>query len=237
MIYRSTISGSDFALIDTVGPATTGYLDAGVDNGMTYYYLVTAFDLGGNESDPSNEAGTTPTAITDPYPSCLEGICDQAAGPPDDVWESVYPKEWVILDLGEGNGIIDGDGYGGYDLVYYEREYDGTPGYIELDWVVVELSMDNLTWNTVFNWGDDDPTNTDNTNVAAYGNDADREVDNEPIPITDLWPSNTMPVYQTGIAIDIQGLAPSGYAYRYIRISCPLDGGDPSEPDGVERLN
>jgi len=132
---------------------------------------------------------------------------------------------------------MDGDGYGGYDLVYYEREYDGTPGYIELDWVVVELSVDNLTWYTVFYWGDDDPVNTDNTNVAAYGNDADREVDNEPIPLADLWPSNTIPVYQTGIAIDIRGLVPPGYAYRYIRISCPLDGGDSSEPDGVERLN
>jgi len=236
-IYRSTTSGGDFALIATVGPATPRYLSGDVDNGVTYYYLVTAFDLGGDESDPSNEVGATPTAITDPYPSCLEGICDQAAGPPDDVWESIYPEGWVILDLGEGNGIIDGEGYGGYDLVYYEREYDGTPGYIQLDWVVVELSTDNVTWHTVFNWGDDDSTNTDNTNVAAYGNDADYEVDNEPIPLADLWPSNTIPAYQTGIAIDIRGLAPPGYAYRYLRISCPSGGGDPSEPDAIERLN
>lgn len=106
-----------------------------------------------------------------------------------------------------------------------------------MDWVQVELSVDQSTWYTVFYWGDNDPTNTDNTNIAAYGNDADGEVDNEPIPIADLWPSSTTPVYRTGIAIDIRGLVPSGYGYRYIRISCPLGGGDPSEPDGVERLN
>lgn len=242
MIYRSTTSGGDFALIATVGPATTRYLDAGVDNGVTYYYLVTVFDWGGNESDPSNEAGATPSAITDPYPSCLEGDCDQAVGPPDDDWESVSPGGSIVLDLGEENGVIDGDRYGGYDLVYYERENDGDPGYVYLDWVVVELSMDNLTWYTVFYWGDDDPINTDNTNVWEYGRDlkgvpGDGEADNEPIPLADLWPSNTTPVYQTGIAIDIRGLVPSGYAYRYLRISCPSGGADPAEPDGVERLN
>jgi len=242
MIYRSTTSGHDFALIATVGAAMTRYLDAGVNNGVTYYYLVTAFDLGGNESDPTNETGATPTAITNPYPSCLVGDCDQAAGSPDDNWESIPPDGSTILDLGEGNGVIDGDGYGGYDLVYYERENDGDPGYIYLDWVVVELSTDNLTWHTVFNWGDNDPINTDNTNVWEYGQDlkgvpGDREADNERVPLADLWPSHTNPVHQTGIAIDIRGLVPSGYAYRYIRISCPLGGGDPSEPDGIERLN
>ena len=235
-IYGSTTSGGDFALIATVGPATTRYLSGDVDNGVTYYYLVTAFDLGSNESDPSNEAGATPTAITDPYPSCLEGDCDQAAGPPDDVWESINPEAWVILDLGQGNGIIDGNGYGGYDLVYYERDLD-LLGIVYMDWLQVELSVDRSAWYTVFYWGDNDPINTDNTNIAAYGNDGDREVDNEQIPIADLWPSNTMPVYQTGIAIDIRGLAPSGYAYRYIRIWCPLGGDDPSHVDSIERLN
>jgi len=135
--------------------------------------------------------------------------------------------------MGEGNGIIDGDGHGGYDLVYYEREL-GTTGYVELDWVQVELSVDQSSWHTVFYWGDDVLANTDNTNIAAYGNDDDGEVDNESIPLADLWPSNTI---QTGIAIDIRGLVPSGYAYRYIRISCPSGGADPAEPDGIERLN
>ncbi|MFQ6001080.1 MAG: hypothetical protein ACE5LG_05370, partial [Anaerolineae bacterium] len=236
MIYRSTTSGGDFTLTATVGPATTRYLSADVDNGVTYYYLVTAFDLGGNESDPSNEAGATPIAITDPYPSCLEGDCAHAEGPADNVWQDIYPGDSIVLDMGEGNGIIDGDRYSGYDLVYYERDLD-LLGTVYMDWVQVELSADRSTWYTVFHWGDDDSTNTDNTNIAAYGNDADGEVDNEPIPITDLWPSNTTPVYQTGIAIDIRGLAPSGYAYRYIRISCPLGGDDPSHVDSIERLN
>lgn len=220
----------------TVGPVTTRYLDAGVDNGVTYYYLVTAFDLDSNESDPSNEADATPTAITDPYPSCLEGDCANAEGPADNIWQDIYPGGFIVLDMGEANGVIDGDEYGGYDLVHYERDLD-LLGIVYMDWIQIELSVDQSTWYTVFYWGDDDPTNTDNTNIAVYGNDADGEVDNEPIPISDLWPSNTTPVYQTGIAIDIRGLAPSGYAYRYIRILCPLGGDDPSHVDSIERLN
>ncbi|MGB5933530.1 MAG: hypothetical protein WBH57_10755 [Anaerolineae bacterium] len=35
-IYGSTTSGGDFALIATVGPATTRYLSGDVDNGVTY---------------------------------------------------------------------------------------------------------------------------------------------------------------------------------------------------------
>ena len=143
--------------------------------------------------------------------------------------------------MGEGNGIIDRDGHGGYDLVYYEREI-GTTGRVELDWVQVELSVDQSAWYTVFYWGDNDPTNTDSTNVWEYGRDlkgvpGDGEADNESIPLADLWPSNTIPVYRTGIAIDIRGLVPPGYAYRYLRISCPSGGADPAEPDGIERLN
>jgi len=192
--------------------------------------------LGGNESDPSNEAGATATAITDPYPPCPQGVCANAEGPPDNVWQDIYPGESVVLDMGEGSEIIDGDGYGGYDLLYYERDLD-LLGIVHMDWVQVELSVDRCAWYTVFHWGDDDPINTDNTNIAAYGKDADGEVDNEQIPITDLWASSTTPVYQTGIAVDIRGLAPSGYAYRYIRISCPLLGDDPSHVDSIERLN
>lgn len=189
-----------------------------------------------NTPTPTPTPTSTPTPITDPYASCLEGNCANAEGPPDNVWQDIYPGESIVLDMGEGNGIVDGDGYGGYDLVHYERDLD-LLGIVYMDWVQVELSVDRSAWYTVFYWGDNRPINTDNTNIAAYGNDGDREVDNEQIPIADLWPSSTTPVYRTGIAIDIRGLVPPGYAYRYIRISCPLGGDDPSHVDSIERLN
>lgn len=59
-VYRSTSAGSGHALIaDDLG--TTGYDDRDVTPGTTYFYVVTATDLSGNESDPSNEAAATPS--------------------------------------------------------------------------------------------------------------------------------------------------------------------------------
>ncbi len=229
ILYRSTTPGSGYEEIATL--STTDCLDTGLTNGESYYYLVKAFDTFGGQSDPSDEVQATPSAITEPYPSCVIGNCNDAQGPPDGVWDNIHVGEEIILDLGEGNGIIDGDGY---DLVYYEREYLDT-GKVQLDWVIVELSADGSSWHTVFYWGDGVPSV--NTNIASYATDGDGEADNEEIPFDDLWPSSTDPVYQTGVAIDIEGLAPSGFAYRYLRISCPGDGGDPAEPDAIERLN
>jgi len=62
---------------------------------------------------------------------------------------------------------------------------------VELDRVQIELSVDHSTWHTVFNWGDNDPINTDNTNASDYGRDleglpGDGEADNEHIPLADL---------------------------------------------------
>lgn len=40
----------------------TSYIDNAVNNGMTYYYIVTAVDASGNESTNSNETSATPQA-------------------------------------------------------------------------------------------------------------------------------------------------------------------------------
>jgi fibronectin type 3 domain-containing protein len=56
-VYRSTTSGSGYAMIAT--SATTNYTDTTVINGTTYYYVVTAVNANG-ESGYSNEASATP---------------------------------------------------------------------------------------------------------------------------------------------------------------------------------
>lgn len=58
IINRSETSGGPYSRIDTVTGATY-YLDTGVTNGTTYYYVVIA-QLGTNESAPSDEAAATP---------------------------------------------------------------------------------------------------------------------------------------------------------------------------------
>jgi len=58
-VYRGTSSGGESSL--TTGLTTTSYNDAGVTNGVTYYYTVTAVQLG-TVSQASNEASATPGA-------------------------------------------------------------------------------------------------------------------------------------------------------------------------------
>jgi len=52
-VYRSFNDQNGYQLIADVGNAR--FVDADVDNGVTYYYAVTAYDLDGNESELSPE--------------------------------------------------------------------------------------------------------------------------------------------------------------------------------------
>jgi len=49
------ISGSGYALINSTPVSGLAYTDATVVNGQTYYYVLTAVDPGGDESDFSHE--------------------------------------------------------------------------------------------------------------------------------------------------------------------------------------
>jgi len=55
-VYRSMVSGSSYVKINPVLNAALSFTDATVQNGITYYYVTTAVDAGGNESAFSNEA-------------------------------------------------------------------------------------------------------------------------------------------------------------------------------------
>jgi fibronectin type 3 domain-containing protein len=59
-VYRSTTSGGPYSQINGSLVATSNYTDTGVTNGATYYYVVTAVDLGSNESGYSNEDSARP---------------------------------------------------------------------------------------------------------------------------------------------------------------------------------
>lgn len=60
IVKRSTISGGPYVVIAS-DVLTNGYVDNDVENGMTYYYVVTAV-VDGVESSISNEAYATPVA-------------------------------------------------------------------------------------------------------------------------------------------------------------------------------
>ncbi len=60
-VYRSTTPGSGYVKIASQGKGLTRYLDNDVLNGVTYYYVLTAFDVMNNESDYSDEVMALPS--------------------------------------------------------------------------------------------------------------------------------------------------------------------------------
>ncbi len=64
-VYRSTTQGSGYTLV-TAGLGSSDYVDTGLTNGTTYYWVVTASDTSANESANSAEASATPTDLTPP---------------------------------------------------------------------------------------------------------------------------------------------------------------------------
>jgi Abnormal spindle-like microcephaly-assoc'd, ASPM-SPD-2-Hydin len=62
-IYRASVSGGPYSVINSGLNSTTSYNDGAVQAGQTYYYAVTAVDVSGIESTYSNEV---PAAVPSP---------------------------------------------------------------------------------------------------------------------------------------------------------------------------
>jgi ASPM-SPD-2-Hydin domain-containing protein/BACON domain-containing protein len=58
-IYRGTVSGGPYAVLNASPNVGLTYTDMAVTAGQTYYYVVTAVDSSGNESVVSNQAAVT----------------------------------------------------------------------------------------------------------------------------------------------------------------------------------
>jgi len=71
-IYRSLTSGSGYAYVDN--SPVSEFLDIGLTNDVTYYYVVTAVDTGDNESANSTEANATPTDLPPAVPTNLSAV-------------------------------------------------------------------------------------------------------------------------------------------------------------------
>ncbi len=157
-----------------------------------------------------------------------------AIGSPDGAYASVglEANSVLTLDMGQDTPIVTGPGV---DFYYYERPYD--PG-IWLDAMQISVAQDDgsgspdpNSFEVVFVWGDDDPTNNGSI-PPGYFEDGEEEP-NIPIESAALY-------NETAIGIDIGG--DERTAYRYVRIQTyPPDApaSDPellTEVDAVERV-
>ncbi len=61
-VYRSTSSGTSYVLATTISGSTSAHTETGLTNGVTYYFVVTAYDTEGNESAYSSEVSAAPVA-------------------------------------------------------------------------------------------------------------------------------------------------------------------------------
>ncbi|UCC48789.1 MAG: fibronectin type III domain-containing protein [Gemmatimonadota bacterium] len=125
-VYRSTTPGGGHVLI-AEGLTNSEFNDTGLSAGTTYYYVVTAKDTSGNESEPSNEASATPTeppqlsvhvgdiSVTivqlgvNRLASATVLVLDQYGVPISGV-EVVGDWTWNSTDIGASSGITDGSG-------------------------------------------------------------------------------------------------------------------------------
>lgn len=256
-LYRSGTPGGPYVFVAATG-AQTAFVDSGLTSGSTYYYVVRGAEPL-QESANSPEASGTTGAVATPYPT-PPPVCNPPAPPdcgnagdqPDGGFSNVGPGQELILDLGPGNGILDGPGY---DLAYFERERPPvSSGVVQMDWVTVELSLDQVTWYPVFAWSLGSESMAASSEIAPFASipadpnycdlfDGASNIDEIPMGPCNLWTGlYGTPPLNTGVRIDI-ALAnppippPTGEGYRYIRIRTRSDAPQPAEIDGIARLN
>ena len=118
-ILRSRRAGQGFAVIGSVGPAATDYLDDTPQNGTAYYYAVAAIDEAGNASDRSRDsAESTPRPEGDGVELHEFGVDPEASGLRFSEAED-GPVDWDA----DGDNWLDDD----VDIAYWFDAEAGIP--------------------------------------------------------------------------------------------------------------
>jgi uncharacterized repeat protein (TIGR03803 family) len=118
-VYRSTVSGGPYTLLGTT-PTTlqTTYTDTGLVNGVTYYYVIVAVDVG-VYSTYSIEVNATPEPVLIGYWPFYEGsgtVLHDVVGGDDG---TIYNGTW-------------GSGVSGYNQGPYALSFNGSSTYVEI---------------------------------------------------------------------------------------------------------
>lgn len=122
-VFRGTSPGGPYSQLNGALVGTNAFVDGGVTNGTTYYYVVSAVDTSSNESGLSNEASATPQGGGGtPGAVILSEVFYDPSGSDDGL-------EWVEL-FNSGGTAVDLSTYslgnGGTDYTYSKAQLSGT---------------------------------------------------------------------------------------------------------------
>jgi len=143
-VYRATTSGGPYSALTPSLLSAPSYTDSPVTNGTTYYYVVTASDINGNESEYSSEASATPQVqvtndlaradyattygtvagtyeATHTQDDSDQSIAEQHSGGKPSLRHDQLEHIWTFL-VTDGNHILNID-------AYYDDAGDGDSGF------------------------------------------------------------------------------------------------------------
>jgi fibronectin type 3 domain-containing protein len=139
-VYRSTSLASGYVRVNSAVVPTSAYADSGLQNGIQYYYGVTAVDGSGNESDSTGPVEATPEDQVPAAPSGLTAIAGEGQvtldwadnSEPDVVAYRVYRStgggaySLVAVQPGTSSQYLDRGLVNGTEYTYYVTALDGT---------------------------------------------------------------------------------------------------------------
>jgi len=215
---------------DPTSNSTANFTDAvDLPNGGSITYTVTANISAFAVGTLNNTASVNvPAGIMDPNTGnnsatdsdTSTGGTEPDVGGPDGNDYNPGPNGSITILLSQG---ITAGGSSTPDFVYYE--IISAPVLVDMDWVMIEVSADGVTWYTVFVWGDGAPDINSNVDINVIGG---MENDNRQINTSNLY-------NQTGVTIDIDAIPgiSTGTIYPWIRIS-GIGGADGPNIDAIQ---
>ena len=111
-VYRSTTSGGPYSQLSVALLTSPNYTDLSVSNDTTYWYVVTAVNTSGLESNPGSEVSATPmSSVGSTQPWINEFHYDDRGGDNNEFVEIAGPTAtdlsgWKVLGYNGSNGTV-----------------------------------------------------------------------------------------------------------------------------------
>lgn len=238
-VGSSATSGSYDPIL---GTWTVGALNAGASATLTINVTVNGGTAGTTITNTATRTNSTPadgSAANDSASVVMQPVAPDGlnVGAPDGAFIAlacVSSEATRVVNLGAAPIVT----HAGYDLAIYEYESPPNPGFVRVERVIYEVGTSAAgPWIVVFNWGDSVLDANTSLGAAGYGGSSGPGAGepNIDLPMSDPPMFGSVP-FITGIAIDVDAVAPAG-TYPYVRLrALTCGGGNEPEVDAVQVL-